>query len=331
MFSFREVIPMSRRVWAVVTIYLCSGLALSAPAADQAYDIGQPVPHELKIKIGARPVAMGEAFVVQNDSGLMIGLGARPVAMGQAFVALADDLNTTVWNPAGLAQIKGYQAGFTHNIYLQSTSLEYLAYAQKLFEGAGIGANVTYLNYGTSFTLSVIAATIGYGQRILPGFTLGAAVKFIIQQIDNETYSEAAADLGLLFQPGLEGLQMGLTVQNLDIQMNDSNLPINIKAGAAYLLPVQAFEKDAWHLLADVNVPIDGKTSVNLGTEYTYKQTLSLRAGYSGQVSISGDMGGTTGLTVGAGLKYSIVELNYAMLSFGDLGLSHQIAIVVSY
>jgi len=33
---------------------------------------------------------------------LKLGVGSRPVAMGEAFVAVADDINALFWNPSGL-------------------------------------------------------------------------------------------------------------------------------------------------------------------------------------------------------------------------------------
>ncbi|MBU1949760.1 MAG: hypothetical protein KJ970_02350, partial [Candidatus Eisenbacteria bacterium] len=36
---------------------------------------------------------------------LKIPMGARPVAMGSAYVSLADDANSVFWNPAGIARL----------------------------------------------------------------------------------------------------------------------------------------------------------------------------------------------------------------------------------
>jgi hypothetical protein len=281
-----------------------------------------------------------------GGSELKIGLGARPVAMGEAFVAQADDLNTTAWNPAGLSQIQGIQAGFMHNIYLQDTSMEYLAYAQNLFPGAGIGANVTYLNYGSldkydevnglpvangSFTPTVFTGTIGYGQWLLPSLAVGVSLKMISQTIDTEHYSAVAVDLGGLYKTAVTGLQLGLAVQNLGSQLAGANLPQNLKVGAAYVLPVKFAANDTWNTLVDVNVPFGDTsyTSVNLGTEYWYNQVVAGRVGY--QIKNTGDLGGVTGLTAGAGVKVSMFSVDYALVSYGDLGLTHQLAISVSF
>ena len=36
---------------------------------------------------------------------LEIGIGSRPNAMGEAYVAIASDLTSIYWNPAGLANV----------------------------------------------------------------------------------------------------------------------------------------------------------------------------------------------------------------------------------
>lgn len=277
---------------------------------------------------------------------LKIPLGARPVGMGGAFVAKADDLNSTFWNPAGLAQMNGYQAGFMHNIYLEDTSFEYLAYAQNLFSGAGLGAYVTYFNYGSMdkvsevgglpvvgepFTPTVLTASVGYGQWIIPALAAGVAVKFFSQHIDTETYTAVAGDLGVLLRPGIEGLQLGAAIQNLGSQVAGFNLPQNLKVGAAYLLPVKFSENDNWNLGLDVNVPFgDSKyTSMGVGTEYLYNNLIAGRVGYV--VKDSGDRGGVDGLTAGAGVKLSVFNLDYALVTFGDLGITNQIMLTAAF
>ncbi len=279
---------------------------------------------------------------------LKIGFGPRPVAMGEAFVAQADDLNSTAWNPAGLAQIPGHEAGFMHSIYLEETSLEYLAYVQPVFKGAGVGVNLIYLNYGKmdkvneqmelegDFTPSVLIGSIGYGQWLMPVLAVGGAIKVISQNIDAESYTAVAVDLGFLFKLGLEGLRLGLVVQNLGTQLAESDLPMNAKAGAACVLPFKFADKDIWNLLLDVNLPFGdiNYTSANIGTEYWFNNMIALRAGY--KVKDTGGLGGITGLTAGAGVKIPVgealaINLDYAMLSFGDLGLTHQIAVAVNF
>lgn len=310
-----------KRTISVLLATAIGGMFFAASASAENYDIGKVAAAELKI-----------------------GLGPRPAAMGEAFVGKADDLNATFWNPAGLGQVKGSQIGFMHNIYLESTSLEYLAYAQNLFSGAGLGAYVTYFNGGTmdkvdesaqtvgDFTPGFLTASVGYGQWLIPEVALGVSVKFLSERIDTETYSAIAVDMGGLVRPGIEGLQLGVMVQNVGSQVADSQLPVNAKVGVAYVLPVKfTSDDDTWNLLADVNVPFgDTKyTSINAGTEYWFGKIVAARVGY--KVKDAGDLGGVTGLTAGAGLKVSFFDIDYALVSFGDLGFTHQIALAASF
>jgi hypothetical protein len=318
---------MNTRTWVLTTAAVVCWVA-AAQAAQTNFDIG---------KVGG--------------SELKIGLGARPVAMGEAFVAKADDLNAPSWNAAGLAQISGLQAGFMHNIYLEETSLEYLAFAMPIMAGAGLGVNLMMLNFGSmdkvndvgglpdvvgEFTPVVYTGTVGYGQWIVSGVAVGGAIKFISQNIDTESYSAAAVDVGGLIkfdEMGATGLSAGLTVQNLGSTLGDASLPMNLKAGAAYLVPLNISVGDSWNVLLDVNVPFadTNYTSANIGTEYWFANVAAARVGY--KIKDTGDLGGVTGLTAGLGAKVPLgtmdLSLDYALVSFGDLGLSHQIMLTV--
>ncbi len=298
-------------------------LSAAGWAAQTSYDIGKVGGAELKIPLGARPIGMGEAFV-----------------------GLADDVNAVSWNPAGLAQLGQHHLGFMHSFYLQDISLEYLAYGQSLFEGAGLGVNFMLLNFGKmdkvedvgglpsitgEFTPLVFTGAAGYGQWVMENLAVGGALKVISQTIDTESYSAFAVDVGALLKPGLEGLQLGLAVQNLGTSLADASLPMNAKVGAAYALPVSLAEADAWHVLLDVNLPFGDTnyTSVNLGTEYAYGDIAAVRVGY--KIKNTGDLDGITGLTAGAGVQLGMLALDYALATFGDLGMTHQIMAAVSF
>ncbi|MGQ9707961.1 MAG: hypothetical protein ACUVUR_03690, partial [bacterium] len=55
---------------------------------------------------GFGPSATGFTF-------MKLGVGARPVAMGQAFTGVADDANALFYNPAGLALNSQFDASVT--------------------------------------------------------------------------------------------------------------------------------------------------------------------------------------------------------------------------
>src|SRR5436309_2306797 len=76
---------------------------------------------------------------------LRIGVGARASGMGEAFTAVADDVSTIFWNPAGLANFKGREFLFMHNLWAPETSLEYVAYAQPIKDFGTLSGSLTYL------------------------------------------------------------------------------------------------------------------------------------------------------------------------------------------
>ena len=45
---------------------------------------------------------------------LKIGVGARAMGLGGTFSAIANDVSTIYWNPAGIANLKTTSIGFTH-------------------------------------------------------------------------------------------------------------------------------------------------------------------------------------------------------------------------
>jgi hypothetical protein len=293
--------------------------------------------------------AHAQEFTIQGVSGaeLKIPLGARPAGMGEAFAGLADDMNAGLWNPAGLAQMAGYQVGLLHSNYFQDISMKYLAYAQSVFPGAGVGAYLTYFNYGSmdkvtevngvpvmdgSFSADGFTAVVSYGQWLAAEkMALGGAVKFFSQTIDGQSASAAALDLAALYRTGLNGLQLGLALQNVGTPIAGFDLPVNFKAGAAYEMPFKSSAKDSWKIMADLNAPLKDSAyiSLSLGTEYSYNQMLAGRLGYT--IKNNGNLSGLTGLTAGVGVKLGLFSVDYAMVTFGDLGLTHQIMLSADF
>src|ERR1700685_4163874 len=51
---------------------------------------------------------------------LSIPVGARAIGMGEAFTAMADDVSSLYWNPAGLAILNQGQASFMYNPSIQN-------------------------------------------------------------------------------------------------------------------------------------------------------------------------------------------------------------------
>src|SRR5579871_2996462 len=95
-------------------------------------------------------VARTYASSIGGTSGgeiLSIPVGARAIAMGEAYTAMADDVSSLYWNPAGLAILNQSEASFMYTQWLKDLTYNNVSVATPL-ENGGIGASLSYLSYG---------------------------------------------------------------------------------------------------------------------------------------------------------------------------------------
>jgi len=270
---------------------------------------------------------------------LKLGVGSRPVAMGEAFVAVADDINALYWNPSGLSLSEGKQVIFTHTEWFQAIRYEYLAYCQPAFGGT-IGTGITYLYItdierrdlagvllGTTVPANDLAIAVSYAKTLSERLNLGGTVKIINQQLDDKSALGIAADLGLQYKLNKEGLVMGLALQNMGYEapfITEVNpLPMNLKAGIT-----NKFADSKLTLSSDLNYSIlDSIWAVGAGIEYWVHPVFAIRAGYKYNSAINNTLGALAGLTCGAGFKIGILGIDYALVPYGDLGYTHRVTV----
>jgi hypothetical protein len=271
---------------------------------------------------------------------LKLSNNARYSAMGEAGVALADDVNAAPLNPAGLAQLTTQEASFMHHAYVMDSAVEHIAYGLKAMDGLGLAVGFDYLNFGKidkytvgagnqlvadgSFNPSAMHADLGAGYGF-GKFGVGLNAKFVSQSFDGTGGSAFGADLGALWRQGEQGLSLGLALQNVGSQLDGANLPMAVRAGAAYRLPLGS---GTGALAGDFSLPsADAGASVfGGGVEYTGAELYSVRAGYK-----AAGNGGAGGLTLGAGIRYSVAQLDYAFNAVGELGNAHQVSALIKF
>ncbi len=274
---------------------------------------------------------------------LQIGVGPRAVGMGEAQSAVADDAYSLYWNPAGLGRLKQLQLSFMHNVWFGGISSEFLGYAQP-FGNDGFGISLNYTNFGefekygidsndypvplnSKFTPFSLITTAGYAHWITSTVSVGAALKLISEGVDNYNNLSVALDAGLQAPQALPGLDLGLTLHNIGLPLEGYSLPMSVRAGLAYHLPLLVNDqKDQFLAALDANlpVPLDQPFYTNLGLEYLYDGTVALRAGY--RVSQLNSLGSAAGLTAGLGVRILEYSLDYGFSSFGELGMTHRVA-----
>src|SRR3989339_632692 len=134
------------------------------------------------------PILCFIVFVVQITYGAfnMINSSARSVGMGNAYVAVADDINCILDNPAGLSNLKSWEATFTATklnwgVDNMGEGFTAVGLPIKGIGGVGIGyynfshplysENVFYLAYSTPVPLFVKSAVSLSGKYLTKSYT----------------------------------------------------------------------------------------------------------------------------------------------------------------
>ncbi len=271
--------------------------------------------------------------------------------MGEAYTSVSEDAYSPWWNPAGLASVEAAQLAATYNDSLQDVSQQYLSAAYPLRYGSTLGVNVTRLSVSPfqgydaqgvktgKVASSDLAIGAAYGRALLkdeierPVLNVGAGLKYISEKLDSAAADTAALDLGAVYYirpakywmskvPAQE-LRVAAAVRNigpgLKFDRRSSPLPLSATVGGAWVSHPGG--SASLILSLDQTFSNDEKYYASLGAEYVAFQLLSLRAGYrTGQ-----QMG--SGVRFGVGFRLSLMDIDYSMSPFGELGAMHKIGV----
>ena len=269
---------------------------------------------------------------------LFLDADARSIGMGGAHTALSDDANALLYNPGGLGLEPDYAATFMHNQYFAGITQEYASFAAP----QGWGVQLNYLNFGSvkqttlsnpdgsglgATGLSDAAVSVGYGHELLSGLSLGAAAKYLREDVAGVVGQSPAFDVGALFAPPrLEGLRLGAAVQNIGpavkFQGAGEPLPVNARGGVAYSFPL-AGQKTTLSIDAAkerAQSPVFGA-----GAELVIAGVMPVRVGFNGR-NQSGP-----GVSAGVGWIYKSLALDFAFVPFGDLGAASFISATIHW
>ena len=269
---------------------------------------------------------------------LKIGLGARAAALGEAYVAVANDATAPLWNPAGLTCVDGKDLLFVHNQWFQDIRSEFVGTAMNFGEhGIGFGFLITTVGdiqirtkedmFIGTFSAYDIALTGAYARRIRDDMSLGLTLKVLYEKMYIYSSSGFAFDVGTRISPGIHNLSIGAAIQNIGtmsaMREEETPLPLTLKAGLAYIAAADPIQGNLL-FTADISKPSDYWTTFHTGLEYSFGQRLAVRGGYLfGQDE--------RGLSAGIGLGFHHYRLDYAYAPFDyDLGDTHRLTFGIS-
>ncbi len=294
------------------------------------------------------------AFAQGTGRSLDIQPGGRQNGLGATGVAIAEDATgVTWWNPAGLGFVtrSAIDQSYAQLVPGLATDVNYfyLSYVRPTAGWGAFGVGLVFLSYGTSqgtdpfgnptidFTSNEVSPAIYYGTKLLPDFSVGAALKYIRIQLAPQSLSGVGATFGLdlaaLYRIPAARLNLGVNVQNLGPSVTfineDERSPLsrNIKAGFAW----DAYENEGFRVLLagdfDQSLVTDAFWQLHGGLELRYTDQIAGRIGY-----YYDPLGQLEGLSYGLGLGWKSLSLDFGSIPQAkDSGLPNVNKLTLGY
>jgi long-subunit fatty acid transport protein len=300
------------------------------------------------------PTLGGQRAGISAAQFLKIGVGGRASAMGEAFVAVANDASALYWNPAGLVQFTNDQLIFSHNNWVVDISHDFFGAVYHLDQTNAFGVSVTSLNmedmpvttefapFGTGeyFGYSDLAVAVTYSRKMTEQFSFGGTIKYMEETLDKLKMRGVMIDLGTYYWTGLGSTRFAVTVSNFGNQLapdgevvlvgkrtksewQSFSPPTVFRIGFAF----EPYQTDEHMITTSIqlNHPNDNSENVVMGAEYKWKSLLYLRGGYKFNVD---EQDYSFGAGINVPLSIAEFTFDYAFANFTKLGTAHRFSII---
>ena len=191
-------------------------------------------------------VTNNTAYGTTSAEFLLIPATARGSALGGAYAALASDLGSIYYNPAGLALMERPGVMASTMNYVSGTSYTYGAFGVP-FAGGGkaVGFAVTTFGFGEQpvttvedpqgtsgqvYAVRETAISGTFSQQFSDRFSAGMSVKFINDQLGDAAGQAFAVDCGTNFHSTLAGrtIRAAFVINNLGTNLRHSGSPLDV-------------------------------------------------------------------------------------------------------
>lgn len=301
------------------------------------------------------PVLGGQRAGISTAQFLKIGVGGRAQALGEAFVAMANDASALYWNPAGLTHLENHQVFFSHTNWVADIQHEYGGIVYKPNSSLALGLSLTALHmedmkvttetqpFGTGeyFSYKDFAFGLSFAYQLTDKFSFGGTLKYINESMANIKVNAFLIDMGTFYWTGLGTSRFAVTVSNFgaDIQPTGEVTLLNgkkINSFQSFSPPtmfrigfaVEPYQTEEYRVTTSlqVNHPNDNSENLALGVELGWKEILFLRGGYKLNVD---EQTFTFGAGINAPLSFATFNFDYAYGKFERLGSTHRFSIIL--
>ena len=344
-------------LWAVVTALLLPAVVQSQEVDERPVNFVEDVTNAgtsaaafLQIGVGGRVQAMGNAGVaIAHDASSMFWNPSAAIGLDGSVQVSFDHTswlaNTRLEHVAAVVNLPRFGA---LGLSVMSFQMVDQAPVRTILQPEGTGE---------FYSASNLALSLTYAARLTPRFMAGITGKIIQETLWHESANAYAFDLGMTYHTNLPGLSLAAGLANFgtdmklegrdlrrpydDDPLNFSNnqlnvnlqtdafsLPLLFRFGVLYKLEASMHRMT---LAADVVHPSDNSESVNAGLEYTFIDTISLRAGVVSYFQRDR----TGGYTMGMGLQREVfgqlgITIDYAYATWGILNATHRFTVTLA-
>ena len=295
---------------------------------------------------------------------LKIESGVKGISMGGSQVASGSGISGIFYNPASIAFTKSSEVYYSKSYYLAGISHNTLGYVTQISSSDYLGLYLFYLDSGEMEVTTVISpdgtgemfnvldlsVRFLYGKQLTDRLRIGAAVKYFREDIYTAQMQSLVIDLGSNFDTGMYGFILGMSVSNfgpevqyegdaLDVTVDDdiavvgklskitNKFPVPLTFRIGLSNDVIGGGEESVHRLtfsADAINPIDYTVYGGVGFEYSWRDIAFVRGG----TRLYHD---TAGLSLGGGLKWSMIAVDYAYVNYGILEETHQFGLSLNF
>jgi len=259
---------------------------------------------------------------------LKISAGARPMAMGETFVAVANDVSTLYWNPAGMTNIDRMSIGASHTQWFAEIFHNYAGMVIPLSEDDGFGISVLSLStneqevttveqpegVGVFYSVNNFAIGLSYARKLTEQFSVGVTAKYIEEDLYNESANTLALDIGTYLITGFHNLVIAMCVSNFggNMQLEGRDLiqlaDINKNISGEY-------NPDARLKTEPYSLPLNFRVGVSMDI-FGNKDALFNSSDHRWTLAIDGNHPNDNVERLNFGTEYSWSEMIFARLGY---------------
>ncbi|MAM64096.1 MAG: hypothetical protein CMF92_00580 [Candidatus Marinimicrobia bacterium] len=260
---------------------------------------------------------------------LKISPSARAAGMGDAFTAIANDVTTIFYNPAGLTNLNQFVFNFNHTDWIVNSSIISGAIAKPLGRNGTLGFSIVKFDTedfeettvldpegtGRMIDAGDLALAIAYAIKLTDNLSFGFKGQYLEEKIDIDKATAITADFSTYYRTGFRDLTLAMIMKNFGPEakfLSDKfKLPLYFNVNTAMSIVGSKGSPFQWIVSVESAFATDYRDRYHLGTEMWIADIIALRGGYKFYYDTE-DWTIGAGLKLGLGSREVIVDISYS-------------------